>query len=253
MGAHKGQKRKAYTAQEIEFISINAESMFYSQIGKILGRSKASVKNVVRQLGISTPSIRARSGNRKPKEKPANLPTSKVCTGCKKDLQLSEFTKAKLGKFGLRSKCKTCRAAEAVIRGVEQKEEISSYGKRYRKEKAEQISKQRAEHAVANKEQLKEYAKEYRKNNPGKVNAKTAKRRAALLQRTPPGLTVEHWKQIESFYVEAARLTKETGIPHEVDHIEPLQGKEVSGLHVPWNLRVIPKSTNRRKSFKRIA
>jgi hypothetical protein len=49
-------------------------------------------------------------------------------------------------------------------------------------------------------------------------------------------------------YAEAKRLSEETGIPHEVDHIIPLRGKLVSGLHVIANLRVVTRSENRRKS-----
>lgn len=52
---------------------------------------------------------------------------------------------------------------------------------------------------------------------------------------------------IRDFYVLAQKLTYETGIPHEVDHVIPLQGKRVSGLHVENNLCVVPMVENRRK------
>jgi hypothetical protein len=43
-------------------------------------------------------------------------------------------------------------------------------------------------------------------------------------------------------------LAVDTGILHEVDHIYPLCGDTCSGLHVPWNLRVITKHENRVKN-----
>lgn len=52
---------------------------------------------------------------------------------------------------------------------------------------------------------------------------------------------------IKAVYAEAERASRRTGIPHEVDHIIPLRGKTVSGLHVPENLRVVPKVVNREK------
>ena len=77
--------------------------------------------------------------------------------------------------------------------------------------------------------------------------ALVAKRRAAKLQATPPWLTAGHIAAMQAKFEEAARLTADTGIEHHVDHIVPLQGRGVRGLHVPWNLQVIPASVNLKK------
>ncbi len=92
-----------------------------------------------------------------------------------------------------------------------------------------------------NPEKEHKRCKKYRQENKGTINTKTARRRAAQLQRTPSWLTEEHLKQIKDVYNEAARLTKETGVAHEVDHVFPLQGDDISGLHVPWNLQILQK------------
>jgi hypothetical protein len=80
--------------------------------------------------------------------------------------------------------------------------------------------------------------------HPEQKNASTAKRRAAKLQRTPLWLTQAHHKQIEQFYWEAAEVSKVVGEFYHVDHIVPLQGRTVSGLHVPWNLQILPAKEN---------
>lgn len=69
-------------------------------------------------------------------------------------------------------------------------------------------------------------------------------RKAQKLQATP------RWADsnaIELIYAEAKRLSEETGVAHEVDHIVPLISPIVSGLHVPANLRPLPASHNRSK------
>lgn len=83
--------------------------------------------------------------------------------------------------------------------------------------------------------------------NKPHVRAKGALRRAAKLQRTPAWLTAEHLSAIKAIYAEAAEKTRATGTVWHVDHIVPLLGKSVSGLHVPWNLQIILGSENMRK------
>jgi hypothetical protein len=77
------------------------------------------------------------------------------------------------------------------------------------------------------------------------ARAHTSRQRAKRTQRVAPWADKD---AIRGFYEKAVTLTRETGIEHEVDHIIPLLGKLVSGLHVENNLRVIPKDVNRLKS-----
>jgi len=88
------------------------------------------------------------------------------------------------------------------------------------------------------------WQRQYFQRNPGK-NAFWCRTRQARIIKAMP-----HWvnsEAIELFYKEAKALTEMTHIKFEVDHIIPLQGKNVCGLHVPWNLQVIPKSENSQK------
>ncbi len=56
--------------------------------------------------------------------------------------------------------------------------------------------------------------------------------------------------KISEIYDECRRITEQTGTPHHVDHIIPLRGKNVSGLHVHQNLRIISSDENQRKNNK---
>lgn len=107
---------------------------------------------------------------------------------------------------------------------------------------------------VHGKSHTREYHREAHRawsvRNPSKVIANVNKRRGDLVTRTPTWLTDVHWSAMDEFYAKAQRLTRETGVEYHVDHIVPLRGKRVSGLHVPWNLAVIPASENLRKSAR---
>lgn len=90
-----------------------------------------------------------------------------------------------------------------------------------------------------NKEQAKKFREEYYEKNKALFVAHTVKRNLAKLKRTPVWLTEFDELKIKCLYQVAAMRTKESGQVWHVDHIIPLQGKLVSGLHVPNNLRVI--------------
>jgi len=90
----------------------------------------------------------------------------------------------------------------------------------------------------------------YRLENRAKLTALEGSRRASKINATPKWLTKEQLLEIESFYSEADTLSKTTNIQYSVDHIIPLQGKNVCGLHVPWNLRVITLMDNIKKGNK---
>jgi hypothetical protein len=167
----------------------------------------------------------------------------KLCTKCNVVQSLDMFHRGR-NPDGHRTWCKSC---------------MSVYKKQYRLDNAEHINKTQKEYDVKKyperkvyyqeryirlKEKLTEQSRLWRLNNPHLNAKKSNKRRAAKIQRTPAWLTEDdHWI-IEEAYELATLRTKLFGFPWHVDHIIPLQGKTVSGLHVPLNLQVIPGKEN---------
>ncbi|KKN19943.1 hypothetical protein LCGC14_0940720 [marine sediment metagenome] len=92
----------------------------------------------------------------------------------------------------------------------------------------------------AHQEEMKAYSQAYNKTNKSKKNAHTRNRQAAKLQRTPGWLTEEQLQQIKDFYINCP-------VGMTVDHIIPLRGKFVSGLHHPDNLQYLTPEENSSK------
>lgn len=101
-----------------------------------------------------------------------------------------------------------------------------------------------------NKERMKEIRRAWIEKNRHKAQAMVRKRQAAKIQRTPKWLSKDDLWLLEEAYELAARRSKLFGFQWDVDHIVPLQGSIVSGLHVPWNVQVIPAIINSRKGAK---
>jgi hypothetical protein len=175
------------------------------------------------------------------------------------------FSKSSKSKDGLRGSCKTCVALYGKQHRAKHKDRenkrTSIWGKNNIEKRRATTRRSYYKHRQKNINRALKYNKEHpetaksnhrkwRKKNPSKITALSNKRRYAKMKRTPSWLTEDDYLFMEKFYKESIRLTKETGILHQVDHIVPLQGKNVSGLHVPWNLQVLTAKENREKHHK---
>jgi hypothetical protein len=98
---------------------------------------------------------------------------------------------------------------------------------------------QALEYYYANHEQRKKQQLNRQKLRPEIASANAANRRAIKLQRTPAWLTDFDRLKIRCLHSVAAMLTRENQESWHVDHVIPLQGNLVSGLHVPSNMRVL--------------
>jgi hypothetical protein len=100
---------------------------------------------------------------------------------------------------------------------------------------------------LTGKEKQKLYRRLWGEANRDKLNSTARKRYKALKQQTPKWLTPEQLDEINSVYATALFCSRSLGEPYHVDHIVPLQGDNVRGLHVPWNLQVLKAIDNFRK------
>jgi len=159
---------------------------------------------------------------------------TKICSKCKEEKTVDCFYKnGKKNNIQVyRPDCKKCRDAQ-----------IETYQKKnpekYRK--WNDISNDRRREAG----KYKEYSANRFKTHPHIYREKRAKRRATRLERTPPWVlnNPNLIKQIRDIYRSCPK-------GYHVDHIIPLKGNNVSGLHVPWNLQYLKAEENLRKSNK---
>jgi hypothetical protein len=98
-----------------------------------------------------------------------------------------------------------------------------------------------------NRELVLKRTKRWKQNNPIHVTSLRAKYRANYIKACPAWVDDAHMDKIREIYKLCRKTSKETGVMHAVDHIVPLQGKTVCGLHVWWNLRVITQEENNRR------
>lgn len=139
----------------------------------------------------------------------------KNCTTCRIEQPVSNFSKFHASKDGYHNQCKSCV-------------------KIYRSTRI----KAAKEYRLNNKQKIDQQNYEWRIRNRGRRCAQQRAREEAKHKRTPKWLTQEHKEQMIVLYIEASSK----GL--HVDHIVPLRGKYVSGLHVPWNLQLLTPHEN---------
>jgi len=101
-----------------------------------------------------------------------------------------------------------------------------------------------------NPDVVRKNARLWKSKNKDRVASHAATRRASKINATPPWLTSQHNRQITEFYWLAKDVSAVSEQPYHVDHIVPLTSEHVCGLHVPWNLQILPADLNVGKSNK---
>ena len=205
---------------------------------------------------------------------------TKVCTKCKEIKPLNLFRVDSRLKSGRGSQCQKCTAVKALENRNRNIEKARADFRNWRKQNSVKDTKRKLKWAKENKERTLEIGRNYyhrnkearlakqkeareknpeyhrqktnewRKNNMGYILAANALRHANKLQRTPKWLSKEDKAKIKAIYDAARNLTVTTGQQYHVDHIIPLQGKLVSGLHVPNNLQILHWKENLSKRHK---
>lgn len=208
--------------------------------------------------------------------------TEKVCTGCNEARPVQMFARDQQKKSGLASQCKPCMRAASAVHYTENKGYYRKRSQDWRAGLSDEQKRQRYQTTWArqstkeyaakwqreNKEKIADYKrlaverdpsirlrqreryKDYRRRNPEIFAKHSIKRRKLEKQATPTWLNGNDEFCIRLTYLKRDFITEITGIPHQVDHVFPLNGKDSCGLHVPWNLRVISATENRRKNNK---
>jgi len=180
--------------------------------------------------------------------------TTKVCSTCRESKSTSEFHKDRSAKDGFTHKCKSCmKNYQRSIKLINQSKDYSKDDFNLKctvcseTKHCSEFSKK-----VYSTNGYRPYCKtcnnarcsSWRKTNPHKANRLKAERRARKLRQTPSWADKE---AVEAVYLEAQLKSKETGIAHHVDHMVPLKGETVSGLHVQGNLQVLTYKENSSK------
>jgi len=175
------------------------------------------------------------------------MTTKRTCGKCNQTKALTEFKKSKSCSLGRSFTCLDCtKAYNITYRNKNRERLLQADRKRYAKN-AEEMKAKAAEHKDRNKEYYLTYNRKYYRLNKQKFLLSNVKRRRGIEKATPDWLSQAQKDQIENKYWLAKDLTAVSGEVYHVDHIVPIQGKNVCGLHVPWNLQVLPADLNLQK------
>lgn len=192
----------------------------------------------------------------------------RVCTMCKTEKSLECFSPRRGHRTGRQPTCRKCTAdrkraryaanpaparQEALARYVAKKgtpegeaarERKRRYDREYGAKNADLILSRVGAWAAANGDKVRAIKRSYQKRNPHLTAARQMLRKAAKANATPKWLSEAQIEEMRMIYLDAATRP---GGPWQVDHIIPLRGKNICGLHVPWNLQVILATENQKK------
>ena len=175
----------------------------------------------------------------------------KHCSGCNTSKSLSEFYRSKATKDGLQNKCKKCQSDRKEYLKeyrARNSEKLKKLNKQWYSENIDKCKQKFKDYYLENITILRQKGQQHYQNNKSLYLHYSKSRKLLLTSRLPLWNTEKDLDDIKMVYCEARRLTLETGVQYHVDHIIPLQGVVVCGLHVPSNLQIITAEEKLKKS-----
>jgi len=181
--------------------------------------------------------------------------TGKICKKCGTDKKYVSSgdcvschqSKGKANKKIWREKNREYYLAQAKGYRDRAKQHIKEYNAEYRARTVEKRAAYNKQHRLENLEHYRLTAQKYRQEKPYMNAAYQATRRSIKMKATP---VWSDYERIKLKYIERDMMRQLTGLDFHVDHIVPLQGENVCGLHIAENLRVILARDNLSKSNK---
>lgn len=167
----------------------------------------------------------------------------KICSCCKDEKPRDQFNKESSRKDGLQRYCKECVRKKSAERYAAKKDDLLSYSRDWHNKNRDSVLSRKKRNYDANPEKDRTRALLWRHEHVGYAN-----HRGRLLQISPEA--IPRWASLENIdeiYEVAARLSSATGIKYHVDHVVPLRGKTVCGLHCEANLQLLTHSENSSK------
>ena len=137
--------------------------------------------------------------------------------------------------------CRPCTKVREAGRVRDNKE----YVKNYYQNNRDRILESTKQWIKNNPLKVKEQRKRFHSQNKHKFAEKASRRRANY-----SNLSVIYREECQKFYELARDCFSVSGQKYHVDHIIPINGGNVCGLHVPWNLQVLPSDLNESKGNK---
>jgi hypothetical protein len=144
------------------------------------------------------------------------------------------------------------------------REKILEYQAKYRQENKEKATQYKKQYYLENKAELAKKAQNYQRENPEGVRRRnrkyrgtekgkenwTLRRNARRKRERDASLGMVFYKEILEIYAKCRNICREKRESYEVDHIIPISHRDVCGLHVPWNMQILPAIINRKKTNK---
>lgn len=237
-------------------IKMRLDGKTIPEIETATGMGRPSQQKLYRERGIKlSPKqlLAATTGSRWKGHQPI-VDGKKHCATCDQMKPIEEFHTSKRRMTGLTSKCKDCYRisyeadAETVKARVHKyrknnKEKINNDYKKYYENNSDKMIEKASKWSRANPEKARAITRAYRKRNQKAKNGQTALYRARKIQATPPWLTKTDFAAMAVLYENCPK-------GYHVDHIVPLRSDKVCGLHVPWNLQLLPGVENMSKGNK---